>query len=723
MRKPLSPPPHQYRSSECDRHPNLSSMFTPKRFLQLVETRLADLENDVRALKRQNGGGLQHNLTAVDASPSYATANGLIVRDELDETGVSPDATDGVGTIEFTDEKDSAYFGRSSNIAFMRNIRRALGCVLKTRRDPSSLARITSRLSPQVTLQVSRPESPRSRYQERSTSRHSDQGSLGLPPTAETKALVKEFFASTGVLFPYIHQASFLKTFEQVSSSNFRTLRRSWLGLLYIILAMATMTGSNLCADSTERAARAEVFFSRSEKLSIGLLMSGPTVETVQTMLLMSLYLQGTNRSVKTWNIHGLAVKAAFQLGLHSNDSSRVLSGVELETRNRTWFGCVLLDRTLSMTFGRPPAIPALNNVRSMSDELANPTCRIDNYVRTSLPNIRGYSDHGYIAQENPEVLSSMFFNETIKLYKIMWTVIDTLYACNVDSQTEDSIHTVASNILRIEQQFLEWESSLNPALALIQAQELSFNTTYTLARRLRVILTLRFHNLCILAYRPYLDFCLNKLGGQPVTNSGTSIFIQIGGRNVQTCFQSASTIIGIVHSITHSAGPSLKLLGAWWFTLYYTFNATLTIAAIMLMDRAHGRVDHSEPDIPGATLRASLIEGIECLPLIDPGNPAVSKCTQVASTISRYLDLLSRQTTLFLASISSSNIDDETMETATASVETTNVDQAHVSESGSLGYFPADLSHIGPDWDLESSGPIFFSDTMDEIRDTDLFY
>ncbi|KAK9799127.1 putative Transcription factor domain-containing protein [Seiridium cardinale] len=723
MRKPLSPPPHQYRNSEFDRYPNLSPMFTPKRFLQLVETRLADLENDVRALKRQNGGGLQHNLTAVDASPSYATANGLIVRNELDETGVSPDATDGVGTIEFTDEKDSAYFGRSSNIAFMRNIRRALGCVLKNRRDPSSLARITSRSSPQVTLQVSRPESPRSRYQERSTSRHSDQGSLGLPPTAETKALVKEFFASTGVLFPYIHQASFLKTFEQVSSSNFSTLRRSWLGLLYIILAMATMTGSNLCADSTERAARAEVFFSRSEKLSIALLMSGPTVETVQTMLLMSLYLQGTNRSVKTWNIHGLAVKAAFQLGLHSNDSSRNLSGVELETRNRTWYGCVVLDRTLSMTFGRPPTIPALNNVRSMSDEMANPTRRIDNYVRTPLPNIRGYSGHGYIAQENPEVLSSMFFNETIKLYKIMWTVIDTLYACNIDSQTEESILTVASNILRIEQQFLEWESSLNPVLVLIQAQELSFNTTYTLARRLRVILTLRFHNLCILAYRPCLDFHLNKLGGQPVTNSGTSIFMQIGGRNVQACFQSASSIIGIVHSITHSAGPSLKLLGAWWFTLYYTFNATLAIAAIMLMDRAHGRVDHSESDIPGATLRASLIEGIECLPLIDPGNPVVSKCTQVTSTISRYLDLLGRQTTLFLASISSSNTDDETMETATASVEATNIDQTQVSASGNLGYFPVDLSHIGLDWDMESSGPIFFSDTMNEIGDTDLFY
>lgn len=97
---------------------------------------------------------------------------------------------------------------------------------------------------------------------------------------------------------------------------------------------------------------------------------------SVQVMLLMSQYLQGTQRSIKTWSIHGLAMKAAFQLGLHSAQTPQHFDFLDRETRLRTWHGCVVLDRfvtypflsglcteprfsrTLSMTFGRPPTIP-----------------------------------------------------------------------------------------------------------------------------------------------------------------------------------------------------------------------------------------------------------------------------------------------------------------------------------------------------------------------------
>ena len=80
--------------------------------------------------------------------------------------------------------------------------------------------------------------------------------------------------------------------------------------------------------------------------------------KVVQFLLLMGQYLQGTQRSVETWTIHGLAVKAALQLGLHSSKASKHLSPLIQEYRKRTWYGCVILDRTLSMTFGRPAAIP-----------------------------------------------------------------------------------------------------------------------------------------------------------------------------------------------------------------------------------------------------------------------------------------------------------------------------------------------------------------------------
>lgn len=88
----------------------------------------------------------------------------------------------------------------------------------------------------------------------------------------------------------------------------------------------------------------------------------------------MSQYLQGTERSIETCNIHSLAVKAAYQLGLHSPNALKQYPEPEREFRKRTWFGCVLLDRSVvcsdsssrtadnsrsfSMTLGRPPLIP-----------------------------------------------------------------------------------------------------------------------------------------------------------------------------------------------------------------------------------------------------------------------------------------------------------------------------------------------------------------------------
>lgn len=75
------------------------------------------------------------------------------------------------------------------------------------------------------------------------------------------------------------------------------------------------------------------------------------SLPTVQYLLLMGQYLQGTQNSIKTWNIHGLAVKAAFQLGLHSSDASKSFSPLEREVRKRTWYGCVMLDRSVSLDF------------------------------------------------------------------------------------------------------------------------------------------------------------------------------------------------------------------------------------------------------------------------------------------------------------------------------------------------------------------------------------
>lgn len=203
---------------------------------------------------------------------------------------------------------------------------------------------------------------------------------LRLPPDDEMDTLVSRFFVDTGLLFPFVHGPSFLETYNRVKATNFRKFRRSWLGLLNAILAMATVTSASANVTATDRAGKAEVFYMRAKALCLDQMFNGATLETgelwgpfyspsgepcwglsplqpcvsvfadlfpdlVQAMLLMSQYLQGTHRSTTTWNVHGLAVKAAFQLGLHHTGSSKNYSELEKEMRLRTWYGCIILDR------------------------------------------------------------------------------------------------------------------------------------------------------------------------------------------------------------------------------------------------------------------------------------------------------------------------------------------------------------------------------------------
>lgn len=209
-------------------------------------------------------------------------------------------------------------------------------------------------------------------------------------------ALVHRFFRDTGALFPFVHPGTFMGTYNRTKSIGFKRFRRSWLGLLNSILTMSVFTSASWSSTATERGAKAEVFFTRAKTLCLDQMLSGSSLETVQAMLLMSQYLQGTHRSVMTWNMHGIAVKAAFQLGLHSPTSLKAYSPFERETRTRTWFGCVMLDRTLSMTFGRPPAIP-------------------ESYIRTPLPKL--YSGTDILPDSEPSVddaMSIQFFVSTV---------------------------------------------------------------------------------------------------------------------------------------------------------------------------------------------------------------------------------------------------------------------------------------------------------------------
>ncbi|KLU92904.1 hypothetical protein MAPG_11852, partial [Magnaporthiopsis poae ATCC 64411] len=553
----------------------VSNATVPKSYLDLVEARLSKVEREIHRLNNQvaglslapgtEAGGGPDAETWSDIQHEVSTAGGEDGSGSL----ISVHATDGVGTIEFTDEQDSAYFGPSSNIAFTRALRRALAAFLRNRPPASS--------APTSPLSVSRPQSPVPRMANDawlfSSPRPAAELHNLLPPEAEMMPLIGRYFSDTGLLFPFVHEESFRATYRSARASNFGRVRQSWLSLLYMVLAMATTISSQAGVDAPTRAARGEAFFTRAKALSLNQMIAGASVEIIQVMLLMTQFLQGSQRSVKTWTIHGLAVNAAFQLGLQSEEALNRFEPLEREIRLRTWHHCVMLDRSLSMTLGRPPSIP-------------------EKYVRVPLPRHDGPMQQFVWSTEE---CSTLFFNATITLYRITQTVIDSLYGCNLGETSvagTASTANAASSTVQIEQQLLDWESSLTPPLRLVKVEELSqADGGPELPKKLRAILTLRYHNLRILAHRPILDRLLAVLGlsnSRPdLRHHDNNMLWQFGARSKTVCFQSAEAIIGIVDTATRSTDTQRELLGAWWFSLYYVFNAALAVAAVLLSDQA----------------------------------------------------------------------------------------------------------------------------------------
>ena len=263
------------------------------------------------------------------------------------------DATDGMGAMAVNGDHDITYLGPSSNVSFTRHITASMqrfshpGEWNRSTEPPgSTLHDFTSTSQSIEVLVPGIPPSPASQVGD------VYENIYFLPSEQETRRLLHQYFSDigTGPTYPYIHEDVFMYRYQRMLTVGCRNVRNTFLGLLNIVLALAKSTSHGSDIDDRQRIAESEVFYMRSIAVCEKQIMRGSDLQVVQCLLVMCQYLQGTQRSVQTWNMHGLAVKAAYQLGLHSSDASSKLGPYQKEFRKRVWYGCILLDRILSMS-------------------------------------------------------------------------------------------------------------------------------------------------------------------------------------------------------------------------------------------------------------------------------------------------------------------------------------------------------------------------------------
>ena len=90
--------------------------------------------------------------------------------------------------------------------------------------------------------------------------------------------VLDQYFSNTGLLFPYLHEETFRESYKKLKQNNAAT-RRTWLGVLNMVLAMATHTTVGEC---DQRQVRSEAFYRRANGLCAEYVMNGASLEIGQ---------------------------------------------------------------------------------------------------------------------------------------------------------------------------------------------------------------------------------------------------------------------------------------------------------------------------------------------------------------------------------------------------------------------------------------------------------
>lgn len=321
------------------------------------------------------------------------------------------------------------YFGGSSTFAFVSEVQ-STTFPGKTGVSPQQHERhqIRKENPPTIHLSSSEPN-------------HSEPDLLrDIPERKLSDDLVDSYFNHVYSLYPFVHESSFRAQYERLwtawpPSSPPDAPQPVWFAILNMVYAYGCEF-----SDAVPRRDLPSVslpFLTRARAIIVKHVFRLGSLELIQALLLMCHYLQGTLELNECWNMVGLMTRTAIGMGLHLTSSAVGLGCIEREMRRRVWWGCFVVDRTLSMKLGRLPSTNAMEGI-----EVDLPASVDDQYLTDDCVNPR---------QPSGRPSKVEFFIQTIKLASIMESVLKDLFHtgdCNRGVQVGVSLSTNSLQII-----------------------------------------------------------------------------------------------------------------------------------------------------------------------------------------------------------------------------------------------------------------------------------
>lgn len=405
-------------------------------------------------------------------------------------------------------------------------------------------------------------ESPSTRLEHSLGSETSGDEALGaefklmLPSKNEALQLIYTTWNKACVLFRFYHRPSLLEEVDLLYSldpANYTGRQQKFLPFMYSLLACGSLFSKDSNSSEQKNSSLEDDgfnYFLEARRLID--VTNVADLPSIQTIVMMILYLQCSARLSTCYSYIGIALRSALKEGLHRNlsifQSKRKLDPIEEDTRKRLFFTIYKMDIYINSLLGLP---------RSISED------EFDQEFPIELDDELITRDGLLVDQQNGRISSSACANHHTKLTMILSKIVKELYPIKVKAKLVDDVPVmnIHDKVTELEYELKTWCDNLPPELFPTDPSDTKSNNEIPDKFKLaNYYLHFSFLNCKISLYRPFIHYISN---GYSASNSDPRPLIR--GRN---CIKVARLVVKLANKMIDEN----LLIGTYWFSMYTIF-------------------------------------------------------------------------------------------------------------------------------------------------------
>lgn len=444
---------------------------------------------------------------------------------------------------------------------------------------------------------------------------------VGLLPTSEeAELLLTAFLDEIAVLFKAWHLPTLIedyRAFFALPTSEKRTQPLANLSLFVMVCSLGSMVRAsigeifghsgnsaatspvvNMSAhngkDHTSSRLQSELYLSAAfQALRLCSFLANPTIATIQSQILVNIYLIHSERAADAWSLTGSLVRQCIAIGLHVDPTtwdSRI-SLREAEVRRRVWWSVVGLDCLLCVSYGRP----AVTNYWTCQLPMDRPDDMLSDEPGSALAN--GPTTNALASEVTDETFHAAYFQLTLPSLDLLNRVfhVDPRVAREsfmgwfpASTQNQDLLPMAATSntyedAIRLGRDIFEWYSHVprgmrfepddNPDEYIHSRSRAQINQTLALA--------VKTFMLVLILHRPYL-------------RADPSEYPE----SADLCYRAAHIILNAYAVMSRTKS---SIVWSWWTMSYRAFHAGTVCAFLVVRDPGTEVAEHCLQDLRNA--------------------------------------------------------------------------------------------------------------------------